>query len=157
MAFLALLLVGCGGGSPANVAGTYTINLTNRDNGCMLQNWVAGEQTTGVMGQMTQSDENASMTVMGLAGLALNAWLGSNVFSGTVDGNDVNLTILGSKSYTTGNCTYTYNALIDGSISGDTLSGRIVYTAATNDNPDCAALDGCSSYQDFNAIRPPAP
>ena len=29
--------------SPADVAGTYTIALTNRANGCNLQNWTVGE------------------------------------------------------------------------------------------------------------------
>jgi len=38
---------------------------------------------------------------------------------------------------------------------GDTMTGRINYTPATNGNSDCAAVSGCLTYQEFNGSRPP--
>ena len=77
--------------------------------------------------------------------------------NGDVDGNDFVLELFGTPSQNSGNCTFTYNSVIDGAISGDTLTGRIEYRAATNGNPDCAAITGCVSFQEFNGTRPPAP
>ncbi len=147
----------CGAGDPADVAGNYTMAITNRENGCMIQNWTVGNQTTGVQVTVTQQDENVTAVVEGAAGFVYNAWLGDDTFRGTVSGSTVDLEILGSQSYMMGNCTYTYNALLDANADGDSLSGRIIYTAATNDNPDCTTLDGCSSLQEFSGVRPPPP
>jgi hypothetical protein len=153
------LLAACGGGDNADVAGTYSINLTNRDNGCMLQDWMVGNQTTGVVLVVTQNDDAVTATVTDPLAIrvGLQLWLGSNVFSGSVSGNDIDLSIIGTNAATMGNCTYTYNALIDGTITGDALAGHVTYTAATNDNTDCTPLEGCRSIQEFNGTRPPPP
>lgn len=151
----AAALGGCGDPAPADVAGTYTINLTNGANGCNLANWTEGNTSTGIPVVITQTDASASAEVMGLAAVALDVALASHVFTGEVDGDDLHLAITGTRSATSGNCTYTYNALLDAALAGDVLTGTISYEAATNDNSDCAALEGCASVQNFNGTRPP--
>ena len=143
----------CGG--TANVAGDYTMALTNHDNGCNLGNWTVGDMFTGIPVTITQSGSDVTADVGGLARAALDAGLGGHVYNGNVDGNDVDLNLFGTRSLTQGNCTYTYNSEIAGALSTDTLSGEIHYTAATNNNPDCSTIQGCLSVQSFNGIRPP--
>jgi len=147
--------VGCGSSSPADVAGSYTVAVTNRDNGCMLANWMVGTSTPNIPVTITQSGSNATATITGLVGIYVSAGLGSNVYTGTVDGNDLDLELLGTRSQTMGNCTFTYNSAIAATLGGDALEGRVEYRVAGNGNPDCAVFDNCLSYQDFNGTRPP--
>lgn len=148
-----LVLAACGG--PADVGGNYTIALTNRDNGCTFQGWNVGDQTTGVSVVITQSGSSVSADVKDLASVGLDAALGSHTFTGSVNGDKLSLAITGTKAQSMGNCAFTYNATITATSSGDALTGRIDYTAATNGNSDCATLQGCLSFQDFNGTRPP--
>ena len=46
--------------SDADVASDYTIALTNRDNGCMFENWTVGEQANGIPVIVTQDDALAA-------------------------------------------------------------------------------------------------
>ncbi|HEU0029592.1 MAG TPA: hypothetical protein VFQ53_03090 [Kofleriaceae bacterium] len=94
-------------------------------------------------------------SIEGVAGLFLDAAFGGHVYTGDVDGNDVSLELFGTRSQTMNSCSFTYNSVIDATSSGDTLTGRIEYRAATNGSPDCAAIEGCVSFQDFNGTRPP--
>ena len=148
-----LVLVACGG--PADVGGNYTIAVTERDNGCNFQGWMSGMQFTGITAQITQSGSSVTADVQGLAGGGLDAGLGSHTFTGSVSGDKLALSITGTKAQSAGNCAFTYNATLDATASGDALSGRIDYTAATNGNSDCATLQGCLTYEDFNGTRPP--
>lgn len=151
------LLAACGSSDPADVAGEYTIALTNRDNGCELANWTVGAQSTGVTVTITQEGSRATADVTGGGGLILDAVLGASVYTGEVDGNELLLELFGTRSQMRGNCTLTFNSEIDATLAGDALAGRIDYKAATNDNPDCAAVEGCVSFQEFNGTRPPPP
>ncbi len=154
---LSCLLVLCAAcnGPDADVEGNYTVALTNRDNGCNLAMWTVGEQTTGIPVAITQEGTSLAADVGGGAQIALDFALGSHIYTGEVDGTAVLLTILGTRSQSSGNCTFTYNSVIASSLDGDVLTGRIDYRAATNGNPDCAAITGCVSFQDFNGTRPP--
>jgi hypothetical protein len=149
----------CGGDDdPVDVAGDYSVAITNRDNGCDLQPWAVGDSNSGIAVTITQDAKDkgtASATVGGLAGVFLTAAVGGNQFTGSVDGDELDLKLLGTTSHSKGNCTYTYNAVISGVLAGDALTGKISYQAATNNGPDCGALTGCSSVQDFNGTRPP--
>ena len=152
---LPCVLVACGGGDPADVAGDYTIALTNRDNGCNLENYVEGNTSTNIPVVLSQEGGTATADVMGGAGVVLDLALGSHTYEGDVDGDDLFLELFGTRSQTQGNCTFTFNSEIDASISGDTLPGVINYKAATVGNPDCAPLEGCVTFQEFNGTRPP--
>lgn len=156
--FAGIVLTGSATGcssDPADVAGSFSISLTNRENGCALGNWMVGAQSTGVPVTITQSGATASADVGGLARVALDLALGNHVYQGDVDGNDIALKIIGSRAGQQGTCAYTLNSQIDATLAGDALAGTIKYTAATNGNADCGTLTGCVSTQDFNGTRPP--
>ncbi|HUH05205.1 MAG TPA: hypothetical protein VML75_24570 [Kofleriaceae bacterium] len=149
-----LVLAACGS-DPADVAGNYSIALTNGANGCDFENWDEGATAQNIDLTVTQDGENASATVGGLAGAYLEVVLGSRVYQGTVDGDHLHLQIFGTPSATEGNCTWTVNSTVRAELDGDVLTGTIDYTKATNGNPDCAAFEGCVTRQNFNGTRPP--
>ena len=141
--------------TPVDASGQYTIAVTNRDNGCTFSNYTVGAMSSGINVTIQQQASQANADVMGATAVLLDFALGSHTFSGAVDGSSLDLTIVGTRPTTTGNCTYTYNATIAASLNGDVLTGRIEYRAASNHNSDCGAIDGCLTYQDFNGTRPP--
>lgn len=151
---LLAILAGCGS-SPVDAQGNYSISVTNGPNGCNFMNYTVGNSSTGVMVAITQQGTNASADVMGGGGFILDAVLGGHVFTGTVDGDQLDLKLAGTHANQSGNCTYTYNGEIKAALSGDTLTGTIDYVAATNGNSDCASIQGCVTTQDFNGTRPP--
>lgn len=142
-------------GDPADVAGDYSLALTKRDNGCNFDNWTEGDSDSNVPLVITQDSSNVTGTVGSVWGAFLQAWLGSKVYTGTVDGHDLEMTIVGTNPTTSGNCTYTFNSTIDATLDGDLLEGWVEYTAATNDNSDCSAIEDCVSRHQFNGTRPP--
>lgn len=157
MRSLGLILLACVGCSsdPANVEGNYTIAVTNRDNGCAFANWMVGGQSAGIPVTVTQTDTMVSAKIEGVTGSFVALALGSATYSGKIDGDHLELDLYGTRSQMSGNCAFTYNSVIVGDVDGDTLTGRVEYTAATNNNPDCTAIEGCLSFQEFNGTRPP--
>jgi hypothetical protein len=148
------ILAGCSS-SPVDASGNYTVATTNGHNDCNIAAWTVGQQTTGIPVTVTQQHANASADVMGASAVLLDLLLGGHVFTGTVDGNSLDLKLTGTRPNTLGNCTYTLNGEIQASLSGDALSGRINYTGAGNGNSDCASIQGCVSFEEFNGSRPP--
>jgi hypothetical protein len=151
-----IVLVGAAGAaacSDADVAGNYTAQLTNRSDGCSL-GLTTGENSSASF-TVTQSGGDVTLQVKGLPGLLIASFLGSDTFTGGVDGNDVNLERKGNVKNTTGSCEYTFNAKIDASQDDDTMKGRIEYRAATNGTADCGSRKDCVTVQEFNATRPP--
>lgn len=152
-----LALAACGGDEPVDAAGTYTISLTNRENGCMHANWTVGDTTAGIGVVMTQNGEAITADVQpGGARVALDLILGDHVFVGTVDGNKLDLLIEGTSSFAMGTCDYTIDALIGATLDGDVLSGDILYRNQTDGSTDCGALTGCTSRQEMLGNRPPS-
>ena len=153
----ALLATACPGCSsdPAQIAGDYTVGVTNRDNGCNFANWTAGGMTANVGVKIAQSGSSVTADVTGGVGAVLDFAFGASSFTGTIDGEDLDLKLEGTRVQQSGTCTFTYNGEILATASGDILMGRINYTPATNGNSDCAAVAGCLTYQDFNGSRPP--
>jgi hypothetical protein len=133
-------------GPPADVAGTYTLSVTDGANGCTIPNFTTGATSTGVMVQITQSGSNVSATVMGYSGLVL-AFATGNTLSGTISGNQATLTATGN--HTQGNCAYTTTASSSMTFSGKQVQGSISYTDTGNGSTDCGALQQCTSTQTF--------
>jgi hypothetical protein len=159
LAFLgAALALGAGCSSdPANVAGTYTVAVTNGKNECEFAGYTVGDTASGISMVVKQSGSDVSADFGGTgAGVLLDLVLNDHTFEGSVDGNDLDLKITGSRALSKGNCAYTINARATGAIDGDVLTGQIDYTAATNANPDCGTLEGCHTVQNFNGTRPPS-
>jgi hypothetical protein len=148
-----LLCLGACANDDADAAGDYAITVTNRDNGCSFDNWTVGADAAGSV-TLTQSRNDVTASVTGLGALVLDVSIGGRVFAGKINGGTLTLTLFGSRSYTMGNCTYTYNGEIHATIDGDTLEGQLDYRAATNGNPDCAGITGCLSFQEFTGTRP---
>lgn len=147
----ALCLAGCGS-DDANAAGDYMVVVTDRDNGCNLPSWTSGTASNATV-TLTQSQSDVTAVVTGLAGVALDLGLGGHSYTGTIRGGDLDLRLFGTRSNTSGNCTYTLNSEIHAVLSGDMLSGQIDYTSATNGNPDCAGIEHCDSFQDLIGTR----
>jgi hypothetical protein len=79
------------------------------------------------------------------------------VFTGTVDGDELDMQIIGNRSSTEGGCSWTLTVRSTATLDGDALSGTIDYTAVTNGHADCAAKKDCHTKQAFNGTRPPPP
>lgn len=149
-----LLAAACGSDeSPANLAGTFSVNTTNGKNTCSFD-WTEGDSSSGVPVVITQDGATIHVSVNGAAAVGLALLVGTNEFDGSVDGHSFDATAYGKLPRTSGNCTYTVNGRIRGSVSGDTIQGTVTYTPAGNGNPDCAALS-CEAVQQFNGARPP--
>jgi len=161
LAVLGMAAISCGGGSsgpppPADLKGDYQGNLTNGTSSCP-GTWSNGAQTS-VTFHVTQSGANASVEVMGAAGVQADLALGSRIFSGLVTGSTLNATLLGTREQTQGNCRYTLRADLTGKLTNNTLEGTVVLTPQPITISDCqtAKVTGCSMTQSFNGIRPAA-
>jgi hypothetical protein len=160
--FAVLGLCGCSSGqqftpdmSTADVSGVYSVALTNDASTCPFPNWMEGKTASGVGLTITQDGAKIHGTIDDPAtALVFTLAFGSTNFDGTVSGKDLTLVNYGSRNQSMGNCTFTYNATAEGTLNVDSISGTITYAPATNDNPDCAAVQ-CSATQRFSGSRPP--
>ncbi|HTQ46576.1 MAG TPA: hypothetical protein VMI75_27675 [Polyangiaceae bacterium] len=154
LAFVALFACGSSSnGPPANVAGTYTVSVTNGQNGCMVGTFTPGAMTAGVTVQVTQNGTQVSADVMGLAGVYLTAGVGSSTLVGQINGSTANLTA--SANHTTGMCAYTTTATANMTFDGDTMQGTITYSDSGNGSSDCGVVEACTNTQNFAGSRPP--
>lgn len=151
----ALLLAACGS-DPADVAGDYTVAVTNGANECMLGMWNEGDTNSGIDMVISQSGSSANADVRGLTGGFLDFWLGASVFSGDVDGDELDLLLIGTTEQTAPGCTYTIDAELDATLDGDVLLGTITYRPNPIEGA-CGILEACRNVQDFNGTRPPTP
>lgn len=138
-----------------NAAGDYMVSITNRGNDCGIASWTAGTVNTATV-TLTQSDSSVTASVTGLGAIALELIVGEHVYTGRISGDTLALNLFGTRTSTIGNCTYTLNSEIHAALDGDAMTGQIDYRSATNDNPDCAAIKDCRSFQDFTGTRPPS-
>jgi hypothetical protein len=149
---------GAGGapsGPPADVAGKYSVGVTNRENGCGFDNWKANDTSTNIPFEVTQSGSQVTGTIDGLTGGLVALWLGSRTFSGTAGGSLVSMTLYGTATKRQNGCAYTINATIEGTLTGDALQGELKYTSKTNGSPNCGSIEGCVTRQEFSGSRPP--
>ena len=149
-------LCGCGSSEEftADVAGNYSVAITNGKSTCDFQNWEEGKETSGIGLAITQTGQSLHGTLDGITGAFFMLAFGSADFDGNIHGNSLTLTNYGTRSAMQGNCSYTYNATVSGTQTGDSISGTITYATKTNGNPDCSAVE-CSATQQFSGSRPP--
>jgi hypothetical protein len=153
-ASLALATSACGQ-DPVDAAGDYTLSITNRENGCGFDNWTEGESSTGTMISIVQDGAEVSVNVSGFAAVVLGVLQGSSTFQGEVDGDAIDGAIFGSNQLNRDGCPHVVNSTFDAVLDGDVLTGEIRYTVNGNGGPECEALEGCVSRQEFNGTRPP--
>jgi hypothetical protein len=154
--WLLLGLAGCGGGDEftSDVAGKYTVALTNGASSCNFDMWMEGQETTGIGLAITQEGQKVHATLDGPTALFFTVAFGSAEFDGSIQGNALTLTNYGQRTASQGNCSYTYNATVKATQTGDSISGTITYATKTNGNPDCDAVE-CSASQELSGSRPP--
>ncbi|HJK90712.1 MAG: hypothetical protein CMN29_34145 [Sandaracinus sp.] len=150
------LLASCGDDAPADVAGSYTVTVTNGDNGCMVDGWDEGESTANIPLTVTQSDASAVAEVGGLTGTFLSGWIGSNRFQGAVSGRTLDLVLVGTREGSIPGCTYTVDAALEATVDGSFLDGTVTYTPRTDGAAGCGLLDACANVQTLVGTRPPA-
>lgn len=152
MGLIGLTAAGCGS---ANFAGSYTMAVTNGENGCQFDNWTVGSVAQNIPMTITQSGDQLTAKIEGLPSVLLLAVLGSATFNGNAGGSSFDLSIAGSLPGRQNNCDFKANARAQGTLSADYLSGTISYTLKTDGSTDCGALSTCRSLQSFNGTRPP--
>jgi hypothetical protein len=151
-----LSLFGCSseGEFTSDISGSYDVAVTNRASSCDFKDWMEGKEASGIGLSITQDGDQAHATLDGVAGLFFTVWLGSAEFDGQVKSSSFHLVNYGTKPQAQGNCSFTYNAVVDGDLDADAISGTITYAPATNDSPDCQDVK-CEAVQDFSGSRPP--
>lgn len=147
---LAAVACSSSSGPPANVAGTWTLSVTDGDNGCGIPNFTTGATSTGVTVQITQNGSNVSASVQGYSGLVL-AFATGNTLSGTISGNQATLTATGN--HTQGNCAYTTSANASMTFDGNQVQGSISYSDHGNGSSDCGVAQQCTSSQTFTGSK----
>jgi hypothetical protein len=166
---MAALLGGCslllvpsidpnGSEEPADFRGDYGLQVTNGDNGCDFANWTVGAVTPDVPIAITQTDDQLTGELGGWWQLLANLIIGNDRATGNATGSHMSMTLVGTNDLgrPEGCPHYEVNALFEGDLAGDFLTGTATYTAVTNDpSAACDALEGCESVQDFNGARPP--
>lgn len=145
-------LLGC---APADVAGGYTVNVTNGANDCEVMNWTVGDSASAIPMTITQDEGTVQAVVMGAAAIYLNLVAGSATFNGDVAGDRIAASLIGDNPQRQGECTFTYTVDMDATVSGDVIEGDLTYRAVTNGHPDCGILETCQNRQSFNGTRPP--
>jgi hypothetical protein len=137
----------------ADVAGNYTVAVTNGASSCSFD-WEEGKESTGIDLTIMQDGQNLHATLGGATGALFSLLFGSPDFDGVLQGKSLELTNYGQRTSQQGNCSFTYNSIVDATQMGDAIEGTLTYATKTNGNPDCAAVE-CSAVQRFSGSRPP--
>lgn len=145
-------LAGCAG--PVNAAGSWSLNLTNGANECMVMDWTPGQMTTGVPVSIVQSGSTVTADVTGAYGTVLDLYYGTHRFTGTVAADHIEMSLVG-RAGAMGTCAYTPVLTLDGTISGDTITGTVAWSFDTNSSAECGAYATCANVQAMNGSRPP--
>lgn len=140
---------------PADVAGDYTVSLTNVHNTCptMAESWTDGAMNEGVDFLIEQRCTTLSAETMGDPALYFLLLLGANDFKGELDDSHFVLTNHGTKEYTYESCDYTIDAVVEGDLDGDSISGTLTYTPVIKPSADCMGYE-CAAEQTFTGVRP---
>ena len=137
-------------GPPAQVAGDYTLTVTDNQNGCNVENFTTGDTQTGITVTITQNGSSLSATGTGSSGLML-AFATGNTVSGWIDGQEASLT--SSVNHTQGGCAYSTTATVNITFSGNQFEGTVLYTDSGNGSPDCGVMQQCTSTQKVTGSR----
>lgn len=139
-----------GGEPPAQVAGSYTLTITDGQNGCNVQNFTTNASQTGITVDVTQDGSGVSATLTNSVGLVLMFSAGDTL-AGSIEGSEASLT--SSSSRAQGNCAYSATATANMRFSGNQVQGTILYSSSGNGSSDCGVLQQCTSTQTFTGSR----
>src|SRR5262249_36518022 len=99
--------------------------------------------------KITDDKQRVTAEVQGSLGSTLMSWLGAHTFTGPAQSARVALVLMGIKFSSQQECTFTFDATLE----GDLLAGSLLYRARTNNAPVCGPLTGCTSRQDLRGTR----
>ncbi len=147
-----------GGGAPdseppVDVSGEYVVSLTNAASNCATVDWMEGQMTTGVMFTIRQNGTAVTAEAGGDAAVYFVLLTGSNKFAGSVHGNAFTLIDHGPAVAQSGDCMYTLDAIVEGTLEGDTITGTLTYSPVVDDDPACGQY-ACAAVQDYTGVRP---
>jgi len=159
LASTAFVVAACSGGGAADFRGDYNVTVTNDSvNQCQFANWTNGQSSTNITVTISQDTTNmsvAQLTFTGLTGFYLDLVVGTHIFSGAqVSGDQLEVTVLGTKTATQGACSYTVDSHLRITLTGNTINGTIDYTPRTNGDASCGALNACTNTQTVSGARP---
>jgi hypothetical protein len=156
LALVAVAAAACSsndGEPPAQVAGTYTLTVTDGQNGCSVMNFTTGASQSGIVITVTQNGSALSATVTGVSGLVLAVATG-NTLSGSIVGSDAQLT--SSANHVQGGCAYATTATANISfLANGQVKGAMLYQDSGNGSADCGVMQQCTSNQTFTGTRTP--
>jgi hypothetical protein len=135
---------------PAQVAGDYTLTVTDNQNGCQVENFTTGATQSGITMAVTQNGTSLSATGTASSGLML-AFATGNTLNGWIDGQEASLS--STVTHTVGGCTYSTTATANLTFSGNQVQGSVLYTDSGNGSPDCNVMQQCTSTQTVNGSR----
>lgn len=153
LALVVAAVVACSGNSgdqpTAQVAGNYTLTITDDQNGCNVENFTTNATQSGTMVAITQDGTSLTATAMQTMGLVL-AFAAGDTLSGTIDGSEASLTA--SSGLTQGNCAYATTVTTTIHFSDTQMQGAMLYSEMGNGSSDCA-FQQCTSTQTFTGSR----
>jgi hypothetical protein len=139
--------------SRLDVTGSYVVTLVPRDNGCDLSGVEIGKPSTGIEIGFIQNGQAVTGDVSGIAGALLTGLIGTAQFTGTLQGDQLDVVAYGTRSFTEAECAYNLIATVKARVDGNALTGTLTYTTKTNGSPGCGALETCASTSEFVATR----
>ncbi len=154
LAVAIVVLPSCSDDPPADVEGTYAVDVSNGDDDCSFDNFAGGASdlilTQGIDDPAMVSSEFSGGGVAAFLGVAL----GGSEMTGLIEGRTLTLNRTGADRTTAEFCEYHINAALTGTVNGDAIEGTIVYTGQIDfETADCPFLDNCMSEQSFSGTR----
>jgi hypothetical protein len=150
-------LAGCGSDEPVDVAGEYSVAVTNQENQCQTDNWTEGASASDIPVTVAQNASAVTVTIGGPAAVTIAIVLGDNDFTGSVSGNSIEAELENlDQTLQVGTCDYHWMGSIHATLDGDFLEGEIGYFPVTDGVDDCGVLNDCVNVQAFNGTRPPS-
>jgi hypothetical protein len=137
-------------GPPAQVAGDYTLTITDGQNGCNVLNFTTNATQSGTIVTIAQNGSALSATATHMSGLVL-AFAAGDKIGGMIEAEEASLA--SSANLTQGGCAYTLTATTNMTFHENQMQGTTLYTASGNGSPDCGPLQNCTTTQTFTGAR----
>lgn len=140
----------------ARVAGAWNISIKNEKDTCMFDGWMPGsvnslELKIDQFGD-DQGDINAQL--QGLLGFVFWAGVGTATLTGTISGEDLDLTLLGTKDEMLRGCTFRREIRVKVKSKADRLTnGRLTHVLRATGASTCETLNACEAIQTFDGTR----
>jgi hypothetical protein len=140
----------------AKVEGTWSMSVKNEANGCMFEEWAPGSVNAFEikLEQFGEKKSDVNAQLQGLVGLAFWAGIGTSTLTGKIDGEELDLTLLGTKDEVTKGCVFRREIHVTAQVQKDRFrEGRIVHMLRATPGGSCGPLNGCQTMQTFDGTR----